>query len=54
MTTVRMTTNKGNITIELVLRNDKPHQLRFRATSYNDRLYAEADAFKELFQGLCS
>ncbi|MAT53076.1 MAG: hypothetical protein CMN32_01245 [Saprospirales bacterium] len=44
----------GNITIELVLRNDKPHQLRFRATSYNDRLYAEADAFKELFQGLCS
>lgn len=44
----------GNITVELVLRNDKPHQLRFRATSYNDRLYAKADAFKELFQGLCS
>ncbi len=44
----------GNITIELVLRNDKPHQLRFRATAYNDRLFAEADAFKELFQGLCS
>ncbi len=44
----------GNITIELVLRNDRPHQLRFRATAYNDRLYAEAGAFKELFQGLCS
>lgn len=44
----------GNITIELVLRNDKPHQLRFRANTYNDRLYAKADAFKELFQDLCS
>jgi hypothetical protein len=38
----------GNITIELTLRNDRPHNLRFRATSYNDRLYHDAEDFGEL------
>jgi hypothetical protein len=42
----------GNITIELVLRNDKPHLLTFRATSYSDRLYVEADDFHQLMQAL--
>lgn len=44
----------GNVTIELVFRDDIPHQLRFQATSYNDRLYAPAAEFKSLFQMLLS
>lgn len=42
----------GNITIELLLRDDKVYNLRFRATSYNDRQYAPAKDFKELMQQL--
>lgn len=42
----------GNITIELTLRNDPPHLLTFRATSYADRLYAEPADFHELMQAL--
>ena len=42
----------GNITIELTLRNDQPHLLTFRATSYSDRLYADAADFHELMQSL--
>jgi hypothetical protein len=44
----------GNITIELTLRNDQPHLLTFRATSYSDRLYAEPAHFHELMQALLS
>ena len=44
----------GNITIELALRNDQPHLLTFRATSYADRLYAEAADFHELMQAILS
>ena len=44
----------GNITIELVLRNDQPHLLTFRATSYSDRLYADATDFHELMQVILS
>lgn len=40
----------GNITIELTLRNDQPHQLTFRATHYSDRLYANASDFQGLMQ----
>ncbi|MBK9013497.1 MAG: hypothetical protein IPM82_05115 [Saprospiraceae bacterium] len=42
----------GNITIELILRNDSPHLLTFRATSYSDRLYADASDFHELMQAV--
>ncbi|MBI1226291.1 MAG: hypothetical protein GC192_13740 [Bacteroidetes bacterium] len=42
----------GNITIELTLRNDQPYLLTFRATSYSDRLYAEAANFYELMQAI--
>jgi hypothetical protein len=42
----------GNVTIELVLRNDRPHLLTFRATSYSDRLYGKADDFHQLMQAL--
>lgn len=42
----------GNITIELTLRNDKPHLLTFRATSYSDRLYAQPSDFHELMQAM--
>ncbi len=44
----------GNITIELTLRNDQPYLLTFRATSYSDRLYADAADFHELMQALLS
>lgn len=40
----------GNIMIELELRNDQLHYLRFRATAYQDRLFEEAKDFKELMQ----
>jgi hypothetical protein len=42
----------GNITIELTFRNDQPHVLKFRATGYSDRLYAEAADFKDLMQAV--
>jgi hypothetical protein len=38
----------GNITIELLFRNDKAHQLKFSATSYRDRNYKEAESFEAL------
>jgi len=40
----------GNITIEVLLRNDKVHNLKFSATSYSDHKYQEADDFDELMQ----
>lgn len=42
----------GNITIEMVLRNDQVYQLKFQATSYQDRLYDEAADFRDLMQYL--
>lgn len=38
----------GNITIELLFRNDKAYQLKLSATSYHDRNYKEADGFDDL------
>lgn len=40
----------GNISIDLVLRNDRPHYLRFSATIYQDHLYQEAQSFEELMR----
>lgn len=40
----------GNIMIELELRDDQVHNLRFRATSYKDSLFKEPQEFKELMQ----
>lgn len=42
----------GNVTVELYLRDDKPYQLRFRATSYRDHLFQEAEPFDILVQSL--
>lgn len=42
----------GNVTIELTLRNDRPHLLTFRATAYADRLYAQPRDFHELMQAI--
>lgn len=42
----------GNVTIELSFRDDVPHHLKFRATSYTDHQYAEAEGFKELMQAV--
>jgi hypothetical protein len=42
----------GNITIELILRNDRPHQMRLRATAYKDHLFQEPEEFKQLFAAL--
>ncbi len=38
----------GNVMIELELHNDQVHNLRFRATSYQDRQFHEAEEFREL------
>lgn len=40
----------GNITIEVILRNDKVRQLKFQATSYKDHLFQDADDFRDLMQ----
>ena len=42
----------GNITIELLHRDNVPFNLKFRATAYNDRLYQPADDFQILMGGI--
>ena len=42
----------GNITILLILRDDKPYQLKFQATTYRDHLFLDPDDFAELMQQL--
>ena len=42
----------GNVMIELVLRNEQPHHLKFSATSYTDSKYREAEDFQALMQGV--
>ena len=42
----------GNVTIELTFRNDKVYHLKFRATSYRDRLFEEAYDFHDLLNAL--
>lgn len=40
----------GNIMIELTLRNDQVFNLKFRATTYKDHKFAEAEEFPKLMQ----
>ena len=40
----------GNITLELVFRDEKPYVLKFQATVYKDSLFEDAEEFKELMQ----
>ncbi len=40
----------GNILVELIIRNDAPHQLKFSATAYHDRVYQTALSFAELME----
>lgn len=42
----------GNITIEVLLRNDQVHQLKFRATIYKDHLFHAPEDFHELMQSI--
>ncbi|MBR9921234.1 MAG: hypothetical protein GYB31_10380 [Bacteroidetes bacterium] len=42
----------GNIRMELKLRNDKPFQLTFSATTYKDHLYHPPEEFEGLMQHL--
>ena len=42
----------GNVLIELHLRDEQPHYLKFSATVYNDRLFQDAAEFRGLFQAL--
>ncbi len=42
----------GNITIELLHRDNTPFNLKFRATAYNDRLYEPAYDFQLLMNGI--
>jgi hypothetical protein len=38
--------------IEFELRNDVPHNLRLRATIYQDKMYQEAGSFRALMMAL--
>ncbi len=42
----------GNILIELIVRNDQPHHLRFSATTYQDRVYTKAEGFGGLMSAV--
>ncbi|MBK8879470.1 MAG: hypothetical protein IPN74_13255 [Haliscomenobacter sp.] len=42
----------GNVTIEYVSRDDKAHQLLFRATAYSDHLFQDAERFEGLMKEL--
>ncbi|MEM1323335.1 MAG: hypothetical protein AAGG75_23925 [Bacteroidota bacterium] len=42
----------GNISIELLQRNEEAFNLKLSATAYNDRLYESADNFQDLMQHL--
>jgi len=44
----------GNVTIELVFKNDKTKHLRLSATPYMDRTYQEPREFSQLIYGLNS
>lgn len=46
----KMSQAYGNVMIEMELRNEQVHNLRFRATSYQDRTFHEALDFRELMQ----
>ncbi len=40
----------GNITIELLMRDDRPYNLKFQATTYKDFQFEEALPFNDLMQ----
>jgi len=42
----------GNITIQLEIRDDVVHNLRLRATVYNDSMFKKADSFRALMAAL--
>lgn len=42
----------GNITIDLLLRDEAPYLLRFRATAYRDHLFQEPESFAQLMREL--
>lgn len=44
----------GNVTIELLLRDDRVYQLKLQATSYQDHLYSDAAEFRDLMQAILS
>ncbi|MEM9991106.1 MAG: hypothetical protein AAF738_05040 [Bacteroidota bacterium] len=44
----------GNILIELVLRNEQPHQLKFQTTAYHDMKFKKVNTFKNLMELLLS
>lgn len=42
----------GNVSLELILYDEKPHYLKIMASVYSDRLYSEPDDFSELVETL--
>ena len=42
----------GNITVELELRDDRPWNLRLRATTYQDSLYGQPESFQALLMAI--
>ncbi len=44
----------GNVMIEIVYRNDQPFDLKFRATSYKDHQFKDAEEFRHLMNMVLS
>ncbi|WKV13310.1 hypothetical protein [Marivirga harenae] len=44
----------GNISLELILHDEKPHFLKIMASVYSDRLYSEPENFSDLVEKLFS
>ena len=44
----------GNISIEYILRNDRPYMFKFSATTYQDYMFEDASAFEQLMKVLCT
>lgn len=42
----------GNISLELILHDDKPHYLKIMASVYSDRLYSDPQSFSDLVERL--
>ena len=43
----------GNISIDLILKNDNPYLFKFSATTYQDHMFADAKKFDQLMKTIC-
>lgn len=40
----------GNVEVDYILRNDEPYMFKFSATTYQDHMFQDADAFDQLMR----